>query len=145
MGFRRRSAMAQHDLHYGPNMTPMVDVVMVILVFFMASAAFLGPEWFLRTAIPRPAPAVADAERVTWTLRLSRPANITSVRVNELPEMTIEAVEAWMENQLRSISRDRITVIISPEAPVPYDEVVRAHEICARKGIKRVGLAGGEK
>jgi len=33
-------------------MTPMVDVVMVILIFFMASAAFLGAEWFLKAAIP---------------------------------------------------------------------------------------------
>ncbi|MCP2732564.1 biopolymer transporter ExbD, partial [Limnofasciculus baicalensis] len=49
---RKRNALAQHDLHYGPNMTPMVDVVMVILVFFMASAVFLGPEWYLKTAIP---------------------------------------------------------------------------------------------
>lgn len=46
-GFRRRGAADRASLHLGPNMTPMVDVVMVILVFFMASAAFVGPEWFL--------------------------------------------------------------------------------------------------
>lgn len=59
-GFRRRHAGARAALHAGPNMTPMVDVVMVILVFFMASAAFVGPEWFLtaqavsRTPPPTP-------------------------------------------------------------------------------------------
>src|SRR5215813_7077601 len=51
--FRRRNAQALYDQHYGPNMTPMVDVVMVILIFFMASTAFLGPEWFLKTHLPR--------------------------------------------------------------------------------------------
>src|SRR5690348_11081756 len=48
----RRGALASWELHYGPNMTPMVDVVMVILIFFMASTSVLGPEWFLKTALP---------------------------------------------------------------------------------------------
>ena len=55
----RAGALAHWDLHYGPNMTPMVDVVMVILVFFMASTAVLGPEWFLRSALPVNKPKAA--------------------------------------------------------------------------------------
>lgn len=54
--FRRRDAIHNWTLHFGPNMTPMVDVVMVILVFFMASAAFLGPEWYLKSLVPRKPP-----------------------------------------------------------------------------------------
>ncbi|MEZ6319152.1 MAG: biopolymer transporter ExbD [Phycisphaerales bacterium] len=50
--FRERGALAVHELHFGPNMTPMVDVVMVILIFFMASTALLGPEWFIRAHVP---------------------------------------------------------------------------------------------
>ena len=49
---RRRDALHNYSMHFGPNMTPMVDIVMVILIFFMASAAFMGDEWFLRAAIP---------------------------------------------------------------------------------------------
>ncbi|MFZ4431104.1 MAG: biopolymer transporter ExbD [Phycisphaerales bacterium] len=58
-GFRNRSARATHESHYGPNMTPMVDVVMVILIFFMASAAILGPEWFIKSNLPVMAAAPA--------------------------------------------------------------------------------------
>lgn len=38
-------------VHYdsGPNMTPMVDIVMVILIFFMLGASFIGAEHFLRS------------------------------------------------------------------------------------------------
>ena len=32
---RGRTALRQWELRFGPNMTPMVDVVMVILIFFM--------------------------------------------------------------------------------------------------------------
>lgn len=33
-------------------MTPMVDVVLVILIFFMAATTIAGQEWFLRTDLP---------------------------------------------------------------------------------------------
>ena len=38
--------------HVGPNMTPMVDVVMCILIFFMLGATFLSPEMFLTSNMP---------------------------------------------------------------------------------------------
>ncbi len=70
---RRRLSLAQaRDLHHAPNMTPMVDVVMVILVFFMASSAVLGPEWFIKSALPvRSASAgvATDTLRLEFTLR----------------------------------------------------------------------------
>jgi biopolymer transport protein ExbD len=72
-GVRKRSALAMYQSHYGPNMTPMVDVVMVILVFFMASAAILGPDWFLKAALPRQAAGAVDEDtmtRVRLTLRV---------------------------------------------------------------------------
>ena len=37
---------------FGPNMTPMVDVTLVILIFFMAATTIAGQEWFLRTDLP---------------------------------------------------------------------------------------------
>ena len=47
----RRNVLARSS-RFGPNMTPMVDVTLVILIFFMASASIAGPEWFLRAQIP---------------------------------------------------------------------------------------------
>ena len=41
-------------VHYdsGPNMTPLVDVVMVILIFLMLCGSFGGIEHFLASSIP---------------------------------------------------------------------------------------------
>src|SRR5947209_4889150 len=41
-------------VHYdsGPNMTPLVDVVMVILIFLMLCGSFGGVEHFLATSLP---------------------------------------------------------------------------------------------
>src|SRR5881392_3821299 len=41
-------------IHYdsGPNMTPMVDIVMVILIFLMLAGSFVGSEHFLVSNLP---------------------------------------------------------------------------------------------
>src|SRR4051812_15504104 len=41
-------------VHYdsGPNMTPLVDVVMVILIFLMLCGSFVGTEHFLVSNLP---------------------------------------------------------------------------------------------
>ena len=41
-------------VHYdsGPNMTPLVDVVMVILIFLMLCGSFVGSEHFLVSNLP---------------------------------------------------------------------------------------------
>src|SRR3954465_11619994 len=41
-------------IHYdsGPNMTPLVDVVMVILIFLMLAGSFVGAEHFLVSNMP---------------------------------------------------------------------------------------------
>src|SRR6056297_968705 len=48
---RQRNIFAGRG-RFGPNMTPMVDVVLVILIFFMAATTIAGQEWFLRTDLP---------------------------------------------------------------------------------------------
>lgn len=50
--FRRRSVLDSAPGAGVPNMTPMVDVTLVILIFFMASATIAGPEWFLKAELP---------------------------------------------------------------------------------------------
>src|SRR5215213_7135311 len=42
------------QVHYdsGPNMTPLVDVVMVILIFLMLAGSFEKGGWFLQSSMP---------------------------------------------------------------------------------------------
>src|ERR1044072_3199586 len=41
-------------IHYesGPNMTPLVDITMVILIFLMLTGSFVGSEHFLASNMP---------------------------------------------------------------------------------------------
>lgn len=139
--FRRRSALAVHDHHVGPNMTPMVDVVMVILIFFMASASIVGPQWLLTSALPnRKAAPPAPGEVTRIEVRLSRSAGRTLASINNQPPGNPADVPATLA-QAAGQDPTKLVVIVKPEGDVPYEDVVRVHEACQRLGIAKVGVA----
>ncbi len=160
---RRRLSLAQaRDLHHAPNMTPMVDVVMVILVFFMASSAVLGPEWFIKSALPvRSAAAGAANEtlRLEFTLR-SAPGDSTSpddgvdpnragqarggtrtlVTGEALDGAPLAALAARLEQLVKDNTGREVAVLLKPDARVPMQDLVFAHDACNRLGIAKVGM-----
>ncbi|MBK9187923.1 MAG: biopolymer transporter ExbD [Phycisphaerales bacterium] len=138
----RRNAAAQFDLHYGPNMTPMVDVTLVILIFFMASAAFLGPEWFVKAALPVRGSVPATQQQLTHLrVVLTRAADGSMLAgVGDRTGLTTATLEAFIASQALAHGRENVVVVVEPAPDVSYDAVVRVHEICARAGV-RAGLA----
>lgn len=150
-GLRRRDALHIHSLHFGPNMTPMVDIVMVILIFFMASAAFLGSEWFLRAAIP------FEAGRGRSTEKRNDPNALPPLRLDAVMDVnasgqTVVTFPGGLDNApldafIARISQFKtdpnagdIEIVIRPSALVPYADVVRAHAACDEAGIYKVGI-----
>lgn len=148
--YRDRSALKHWEMHFGPNMTPMVDVVMVILIFFMTSMSFLGAEWFLRTAIPKEgAPAevgktVADPFKLPpakFEITLTRGADGKTVAAGQgFPTAGLEELEPRLKDLAKGVSTDDLVLVIRSEPAVPYGDVIRAHDAAAAAGIVKVGL-----
>ena len=170
--FRRRRALDVASLHFGPNMTPMVDVVMVILVFFMVSAAFLGPEWLLGSLVPRPAPVAGsgntaqgsgagpkDADPlattpVRFTIDLRRPTASPLEPAPEalqvlatgagLTDAPIEQIIDALKAKVGEKALVGVEILIRPGEGVPWGAVVRTHELCTKAGFVRVGPKTGK-
>lgn len=144
---QRRDAAYSRDSAFGPSMTPMVDVVLVILIFFMASTTFLGPEWLLRTALPRASEATVPGATgfalppARFDLILTVDGHgATSVSGLGLDGVSVgEAAERIGEYAAR-LGPDRLAIFIDPAPAVPYRDVVRLHEACAAAGIGNIGL-----
>jgi biopolymer transport protein ExbD len=148
--FRRRDALHNYSLHFGPNMTPMVDIVMVILIFFMSFAAFMGNEWFLRAAIPFDAgrgtnaskpndPLAPPPTRMDIVLDADAGGNtvVSFLGVSRVPMEEFEKrIAAFPKNDAATRN---IEVVLRPTAKVPYADVVRAHAACDSVGIFKVG------
>jgi biopolymer transport protein ExbD len=154
--FRRRSARHSWELTYGPAMTPMVDVVMVILIFFMASATFAGMEWFLKTALPKQGvverPATGEAgdpfrlPPARFEITLERGRDGATVATGQGFEPTpMEDLKARLEELARGAGAEDLVLVIRSNADVPYGDVIRAHDAATAAGIVKVGLmdAGG--
>jgi biopolymer transport protein ExbD len=139
--FRNRSALSLHEAHFGPNMTPMVDIVMVILIFFMASAAIVGPEWLLKTALPTARPMVSEEDLKRIEVRLVRaPSGATVGVIGEQRDIAIDALLVILRTEAAGGSAARLAVVIRPSKDARWEDVVRVHEWCERLGIARVGL-----
>ena len=131
----------------GPNLTSLVDVVMVVLIFLMLAGSFAG----LRIL---PGPAAASARGAV------RDANSLDVRVGENPVshrmvVTAAGVGSYTDVQellagLRAkhdsyaaagIGPETIQIIIRPTGGVSYQHVLTVYETVQRANFRRVAFA----
>ena len=146
---QRRDAAFTRAHSIGPSMTPMVDVVLVILIFFMASTTFIGPEWLLRSALPRtPTEGAAAPSSGDFTLPPARfdltlttdATGATVVRGLGLSAGTVSECVTRIAEYAARLGSDRMAVHLDPAPDVAYSDVVRLHEACAAAGVQNVGL-----
>ncbi|MGE3107150.1 MAG: ExbD/TolR family protein [Phycisphaerales bacterium] len=148
-GLRRRGALQVWEDRFGPNMTPMVDIVLVILIFFMAGTTFISREWFLRSetlmqsATQKPRDPM-DLPPVWLTVRLYGEAGggttFSGIGVEPGVRRPLAEFSGAIAEFSKGTDTKKIVVVLAPEREVAYRDVVAAHEACAASGIDRVGV-----
>lgn len=147
-GWRRRDARAIYEQHAGPNMTPMVDVVMVILIFFMASTVILGPELLMQAGLDRTRPASAggsggDArfaiEPPSFTVRLHAEGGSVVVSGLGLDASPLSALPS-VARALAAEVEITVSIVLVPEDTVPYEAVILAQETLMEAGFRSIRL-----
>ncbi len=134
----RRNVLSR-STRFGPNMTPMVDVTLVILIFFMAATTIAGQEWFLRTDLPKdedqsrdsgyalPAP-VLDAELFV------RDGAVLVRGLGDRPRALgefIAQISAIDEQSARGL-----VLGVRAGDEVPYGSVAALHDAASSRGIR---------
>lgn len=143
-----RTARSRHEERFGPNMTPMIDVVLVILIFFMAGSTFLGQEWFIKSELLRRGSAAAQKDPLELpptqlNFKVGRDAS-GRVRVAGMGDtpLDLETFARSIAGFTKDTDLSQIAVIIEPvDDSVTYDDVVRVHEACLAAGIERIGVS----
>jgi biopolymer transport protein ExbD len=145
--WRRRDARAVYEQHTGPNMTPMVDVVMVILIFFMASTVILGPELLLQAGLDRTRETRAggggDArfaiEPPSFTVRLHAEGGTVVVSGLGLRAGPLSALSPAARALAAEVERS-VPIVLVPEDSVPYEAVILAQETLMEAGFRSIRL-----
>jgi len=125
---------------FGPNMTPMVDVVLVILIFFMAATTIAGQEWFLRADLPEQRDETDDDpgfDLPTPMLDLAIFVDAGAVRVRGLGDepLALDTVIERIAGMDPAMSEGLI-VRIGAGDEVPYGAIVALHDAGNAKGMR---------
>lgn len=128
-------------------MTPMIDVVFLLLVFFVWTASFQVVEQVLPSTLatvagtqpknvdtPSPEQDFPDVVvRITWRERR------VGWQVNDLPMDSLDQVRAQL-TQIVSIKSDA-PVILHPDPEVPLGHVIDAYDTSRLVGFAKVQFA----
>jgi biopolymer transport protein ExbD len=143
-------------VHYesGPNMTPLVDVVMVILIFLMLTGSFIGAEHFLSSNLPLTS-AGGGAQELPegfipdepLEIRVDSPtpgrflATAGQIRTDNIDALTAQLDR--MRQQLNGAGKetDKIQVKIGPARNVKYRDLVQVYEAAMRAGFTKIAFA----
>ena len=145
-------------VHYdsGPNMTPLVDVVMVILIFLMLTGSFGAGAYFLPSNTPIKAsgkgnidpskvPKIPDPQLDVYIHTIDN--NTYKVRVgsgeeyfNGVSRSNKRLVDHLKELKARQESPDKLQVVLAPRLSTRYEHIIEVFQICLDAELKKVGF-----
>lgn len=143
-------------VHYdsGPNLTPLVDVVMVILIFLMLAGKFGTSEHFLASNIPiaargaanvTPPPGFVPDEPLE--IRVDSPlpdrfvARLGNIEASDTLTLRTRLIELREKLQAAGSSPDKIQVVIAPTKDVKYRHLIEVYEAAVGAEFPKVGFA----
>jgi biopolymer transport protein ExbD len=126
------------------KMTPMIDVIFLLLVFFVCTANFMPLEGILPTNM-------SLSGRSAVEIMLPKPENLDVARIH----LTFDGSPHWQVegNQCRSLRevrtilqklreiRQDIPVIIDSNENVPMEHVIDVYDVCRIAGLSQIQFA----
>lgn len=137
---RRRGRRSRHAAMSEINVTPFVDVILVLLIVFMVSAPLMtvGVPVELPETAAEPLPGEQDEE----------PLAVTMTADGRIMIQTTDVAEEELITRLLAIAaeRDSTQIFLRADGAIPYDRVMRVMGALNAGGFRQIGLvtdAGG--
>jgi biopolymer transport protein ExbD len=130
-------------------MTPMIDVVFLLMIFFICTASFQLAEELLPTSLavasgsstPAPVEMEPDLERII--VRATRVDGTTHWLVNERPCDTLAEVRQVL--QAAAEIDHSLPVILDVAGDVPLGDMIDVYDLCRLEGFKKIQFAAERK
>jgi biopolymer transport protein TolR len=128
-GHRSGRSASMHEI----NITPMVDVMLVLLIIFMVAAPMLTVG--VPVELPKTAAAALPTEQ-------EEPLTITITSDGRLAIQTTEVTDAEMIPKLTAIAAERTSkkVFLRADGAIPYERVAQVMGALNAGGFNEIGL-----
>jgi len=115
------------------NVTPMVDITLVLLIIFMVTATFVSDAG-LKVRLPKAAATEASGA-ASLKVTMGPRGELALMR----DHVTEKALRTALERAVRA--NPGVRVMLAADRSIPYGDVVRILDIIKKSGVTRVGLA----
>jgi biopolymer transport protein ExbD len=134
MNFRRHRRRED----WGVDLTPLIDVVFLLLIFFMVSTTFIR-ETQLRIDLPEASGQPAEQEPDTIEITVDARGDY-SVDDRLLLRSDLETLLRALEEVVEGRTRKEQRVIITADANASHQSVVRAMDAAGKVGLSRISI-----
>ncbi len=147
---------AAKKVHYdsGPNMTPLVDVVMVILIFLMLVGSFSSAEWYLVSNLPFKAKGAGSTNvppgfipDEPLEIRVDQPdptrwvASAGRIQVGDSASLRAALNKMRLEFNATGTPTDKVQVVLAPGRMVKYEYLIRVYEAAMDAKFTKIAFA----
>jgi biopolymer transport protein ExbD len=129
MQFSRES-----DEEIGISLTSLIDVIFLLLIFFMVATTLVDPNKRLDIQLPEAKAATAEKKSIPVTIEMSERGAIT---------LNGKSVEIGaLEARLKDLGQEGTkTAIVRADKRLDYGRVVEVLGICRSAGFQDIGIA----
>ena len=124
------------DGEIGFQIAPMVDVVFVLMLFFMAAAGAQITEKEMSVALPGPPPNGSTSEPGLVIVEISADGQVVAnnTAFGTPADKQLPSLRDWLKT-VRSFD-DKDVVLIRPNSQTHHERIVDVLDACAAAGIK---------
>lgn len=140
---KRRKRRMSRDVEVEVSMTPMIDVVFQLLIYFLIT--FSTPDVLAHLDISRPSPEATKAKSET-------PSNMIKIAIfadgGKSSGYTINGRKVSLQNleqmlaRLAGISKEQ-SVLITCASQSFHGKLIHVLDICAQHGLKKLSVVSG--
>ena len=122
--------------HIAPDLTPIIDIVFLILIFFMVSSTFKKEEMVLLLNLPKANSATVEVERENINIELSK-----DTLAYKGKEMHFE----MLEMMLKEVTKKEKPINIRIDKDVSYGRVTKLFDLLNKYGLNNLALENKRK
>ncbi|MBL3520521.1 ExbD/TolR family protein [Aliarcobacter lanthieri] len=120
----------------GLDLTPVIDVVFILLIFFIVTSVFKKEELALMLDLP-----ASNAE----TIQIKEEQVFIELSENKLAIKGIEVSFESLEDNLKAIKNKENSVIVRIDRKVPYERVVKVLDLLQKYSLNNLALVTNEE